>query len=110
MNNTISIHGKIFVLNKYSFEEIMGVYNVGEEIFLERQDESELFVRAFLGSNKRLVISQLCTDLDQDKDGRLVVCSKICFSCDWNDFGPPMCSIFKVVLCEFAEQRGRYKE
>ena len=68
MNNTISIHGKSFVLNKDSFEEIMGVYDGGEEIFLERQDENDSFVGALLGSNKCLVISQLCTDLDQDKD------------------------------------------
>ena len=67
-NNTISIHGKIFILNKDSFEEIIGVYDGGEEIFIESQDESDSFVGALLGSNKRLVIRQLCTDLDEDKD------------------------------------------
>ena len=35
-NNTISIHGKSFVLTKDSFQEIMAVYDRGEEIFLER--------------------------------------------------------------------------
>ena len=67
-NNTISIHGKSFVLTKYSFQEIMGVYDGDEEIFLERQEESGSLVGALLVSNKHLVISQLWTDLDEEKN------------------------------------------
>ena len=37
-NNTISIHGKSFVLTKDNFQKIIGVYDGGEEIFLEHQE------------------------------------------------------------------------
>ena len=67
-NNIITIHGESFVLTKEMFEEIMGVYDGGEEILLEGKDENVSFLGALLGSNIHLVISQLCSDLDGDED------------------------------------------
>ena len=66
-NNNITIHGKSFVLTKEMFKEIMGVYDGGEEILLEGKDESCELLGALLGSNSRLVLSQLCSDLEEDK-------------------------------------------
>ena len=45
----------------------MGVYGGGEEILLEGEDDSCELLGALLGSNSRLVLSQLCSDLEEDK-------------------------------------------
>ena len=67
-NNNNSIYGKTFVLTKERFEEIIGVYDGREEILLEGEDEGSELVGALLGSSSHLVLSQLCSDLEEEKD------------------------------------------
>ena len=66
LKNQLSIHGKTFLLTKDRFEEIMGVYDGGEDIKLAEDEPSEL-VHALLGSSSRLVISRLYCELEEDK-------------------------------------------
>ena len=48
---------RIFLLTKDRFEEVMWVYDGGEEIKLAAEDEPSDLVRALLGSESCLVIS-----------------------------------------------------
>ena len=65
-NNQLIIHGKTFLLTKDHFEEVIWVYDGGEEIKLTAEDEPSDLVRALLGSGSRLVIIQLCSELEED--------------------------------------------
>ena len=67
LNNQLTIYSKTFLLTKDRFEEVMGVYDGGEEIKLAAEDEPSDSVHTLLGSGSRLVISQLCSELEEDK-------------------------------------------
>ena len=58
---------RIFLLMKDRFEDIMEVYDGGEDIKLATEDEPSKLVRPLLGSSSRLVISRLCCELEEDK-------------------------------------------
>ena len=67
LKSQLSIHGKTFLLIKDRFEEVIGVYNGGEDNKLAVEDEPSELVYALLGSSSRLVFSRLCCELEEDK-------------------------------------------
>ena len=74
LNNQLSVHGKKFLLTKDRFEDVMGIKDGGEEINFRGEDDHSDLVRALIGSRNRLIISQLCSECEDDRSaGRLFV-------------------------------------
>ena len=110
LNNQLTIHGKTFLLTSDRFGEIMGVSNGGEDIKLGNDDQASELVADLVGSNSRLVISQLSSQLEEDMGAGKMFVSRFVLLVIGTILCPPSAIYLKLSYVGLVEDVGRIKK